>query len=226
MVLVGIDYSITSPGVVMLRTYGSDEVVGELSWFGFTSVKKHVASFSDLLVYVKKDMFVSDMERYEFMAKTILDRIKEFAKDDEVIVAIEGYALGSSNGLIFNIAEATAILKYNIWNAGYKLRVYDIGAIKKFGCGSGNGDKVSMGKAFAVASDCMKPVLWDLEEYKSPRADIVDAYWIAQMLLVEIHLRKGLVALRSLSEKRIEVFNATSKSNQVNILEREFVEKS
>jgi hypothetical protein len=57
----------------------------------------------------------------------------------------------------------------------------------------------------------------------SPTSDIVDAYFISILLLLEIKLRKGIIQLRNLSEEEISIFNRCTKSNPVNILDRSFL---
>lgn len=224
-VIVGIDYSISSPGIVIF-TADDDWTRTKTEFFGFTDVKKNSAMLENLLFY-KKDYFKSEQERYDYISTQSMMFINGVVgSNSDVWVAIEGYALGSTKGLVFNIAEATGLMKHKVWQAGYKLRVYEPTAIKKFATGKGNVDKVSMGDSFFASKDEFKPILpVGLADYKSPKADIIDAYWIASLLYTELLLRNGIVRLRDLSEKQIEVFNATSKSNPDNIICRDFVQK-
>jgi Holliday junction resolvasome RuvABC endonuclease subunit len=225
--IVGVDYSITSPGVVV---FGVDEEWNRtfVKFKGFTEVRKK-ADLQRELVHYKKDHFSSEEERFDFMSNEVVAFIRECTAHadcaTDVYVAIEGYALGAK-GLIFNIAEATGLVKHKIWNAGYRMRIYEPGVIKKFATGKGNCDKVGMGDAFIESVDLYKPELSEaLPDYESPKGDLVDAYWIAVLLYNELLLRHGIKSIRSYTAKQIEVFNSTSDKKKDNILCREFIHK-
>ena len=64
-----------------------------------------------------------------------------------------------------------------------------------------------------------------LPEYKNPREDIIDAYFILKLLQAELKLRHGLIELKSLSVKQIQAFNRVTKANPTNLLDRDFIEK-
>ena len=64
-----------------------------------------------------------------------------------------------------------------------------------------------------------------LPEFKSPRNDIQDAWYIAKLLQLEIKLRSGLIMLHDLPEHEIVVFNRCTKKYPVNLLARDFLQK-
>ena len=223
ILVVGIDYSITSPGIVIFGV--NDKWHREfVSFRGFSEVKKNADAQRELIHY-KKAHFSSEQERFDFMSSQVIEFIEQNRKGEDVYVAIEGYALGAK-GLVFNIAEATGLVKHKLWDSGYHLRIYEPSLIKKYATGKGNSDKVSMGDAFEAEEDLYKPTISsDLSDYDSPKADLVDAYWIAILLYNEMLLRYGVRTLSTYNTKQIEVFNATSDKKKENVLCREFVHK-
>ena len=60
---------------------------------------------------------------------------------------MEGYSFGST-GRVFNIAENTGILKYNLWAALIHFDVLAPTTVKKFATGSGSASKVDMFNQF------------------------------------------------------------------------------
>jgi hypothetical protein len=62
--------------------------------------------------------------------------------------------------------------------------------------------------------------------FGSPKEDIVDAFFITELLQMELKLRKGLIQLKDLTEKQIQIFNRTTKGNPTNILATDFYERN
>ena len=219
MFICGVDYSISSPAVVKAELDDDFEIKG-IDYLSFSSTKKNCKLDERLVHNVKKD-FRNDTERFQFLR----DNVERFMYDENQpeYVAIEGYAMGGM-GKVFNIAEATMLTKAMIYDKGTPLRTYTPSAIKKFATLKGDAGKVSMHKYFMEDSqEFLK--LNHLDDLKNPQEDIIDAYWIMKLLQTELQLRNGLIELKSLHPKRIEVFNAVSKSNPQNILVREFIQK-
>jgi hypothetical protein len=84
---------------------------------------------------------------------------------------------------VFHIAENTAILKYNLWDAQIEFDIIPPTVIKKFATGKGNANKEKMYEAFVNENPGV-----DLRSWLTPRSsnvispvsDIVDAYFIAK----------------------------------------------
>jgi len=213
MVIVGVDNSINSPGVVWFVTDDNLNIIRR-NYLGFTQKKKDA---SDKMYYYKKKDFPNGIEQYlsfrDRIYYTILDDVK--CKPD--YVAFEDYAF-AAHGRVFNIAEATGALKVEFYQRGIPLRLYDPGSIKKFASNFGNADKVRMRETYDALNDGKKldgPV----------NEDIVDAYFIADLLHKELQLRKATISLRDLTDKQIEVFNRVTKSYPENILVRPFLKR-
>lgn len=222
--IVGIDFSITSPGLYLLNVDKNFNSL-ESAFAGFTTVKK-TALLQRELVLLDKKSWNDDIHRFDILTEEIIDFVDSNTNSDtEVYVGLEGYSY-ASKGLIFNIAEATGLLKNKLWNNSCNIRIYDPSSIKKFATLLGNADKVMMGDAFVETVDKFKPVLNEgLTNYESPKADIIDAYWICQLLKTELMIRYGMVDMKSLPVKHIEIFNSVSKANKDNLLCRSFISK-
>jgi len=217
MKIAGIDYSKNSPAAVIMELDEDLEVIG-YDYVCFSSVKK-VANCDNKIVYYKKKDFRNDMDGYLFMRDNIMP-----ALIDVDCVAFEGYAFAGT-GKVFDIAEATATTKIAIYESNIDMRIYEPTVIKMFGHGKGNAGKVEMNDAFNKVSSTDKPE-WDIiPELRSPKEDLIDAYFIGKLLQMELKLRHGLVDLKSLPLKQIEIFNRCTKSNPVNILSRDFLRK-
>ena len=224
MIVAGVDFSISSPGVVVL-VCGTNLDVLQCHYKGYTDVLKTKALDKNLDFY-KRATFDSDIQRFNFISNDITNYINSFRNEEELAyVGIEGYAMGSTKGLVFNIAEATGMLKLKLWNDGYNMRIYDPNSIKKFATGKGNADKTVMGDFFIADESLYKPQLDHLKNYDSPKGDIVDAYWISKLLWTELMIRHGRLDLKTLPLKTIEIFNQTSKANKENLLCRDFIVK-
>ena len=219
MFICGIDYSISSPAVVKAELDEKFNIVS-LDYMSFSSTKKNCKLDENLHYNNRKD-FRNDMERFQFLR----DKCESFIYGGDIpeYVAIEGYAMGGM-GKVFNIAEATVLTKIMIYDHGTPLRIYTPSMIKKFATSKGDAGKVSMFDYFNKEHQNFLD-LSHLQDRKNPQEDIIDAYWIMMLLQTELKLRYGIIQLRELSRKKIEVFNAVSKSQPQNILVREFITK-
>lgn len=60
---------------------------------------------------------------------------------------------------------------------------------------------------------------------KSPTSDLIDAFWICELLRKELRLRKGVEVLLGQNEKVIQIFNRTTDKCPENILSSRFIVK-
>ena len=214
MIIAGIDCSMNGTGIYKFKLDDNLEII-EKDYLAFTTVKKH--SSNNILYYNNKKQFKDYLEKNKWM----YDGIFKFINNAEY-VAIEDYAFGAK-GRVFNIAEFTGGLKLKLYENDYKTRLYDIGSIKMFATTNGNSQKDVMQEYFEKEKDI--PNLSNLPDGKSPKADVIDAYFIAKLLQTEMKLRYGIVTLKELSLTEIRVFNRVTKANPVNILARDFLTK-
>lgn len=90
---------------------------------------------------------------------------------------LEGYAY-SASGLVFDIAEATGVLKNQLWLSGISLEVVTPSHVKKNATGKGNCGKDLMLEKFKERSTFDIVKAFGGEKIQKPMDDIVDAYWI------------------------------------------------
>jgi hypothetical protein len=221
MYIVGIDYSMNSPGVVKLYLDDVLEVI-EVNYLGFSSVKKVADVNPNITFYHAKNSFKNNFEKCIWMR----DNIFSYFMDDLILpdfIAIEGYAF-NAQGIVFDIAESTMCTKLKIYESNIPLRIYDPNSIKKFATSHGNSGKVEMVEAFDKYTG-MKPDYSKLPELNPPKEDLVDAFWTAKLLQIELKLRHGLIDLKDLPLYQIEIFNRVTKKNKENLLVQPFVQK-
>ena len=220
-IIGSLDYSIASPGVCKFILDDNLNVV-QKDYLSFTQSKKFEKK--DNIIYYKKDQFKDHYERIIW----IKDYIFNFLNGCDYI-ALEGYAFGAS-GRVFDIAEGCGLIKTELYETGHKLRLYDPPSIKKYATGMGNSDKIHMEEDYEkidINNRFNLNFLPFVKDNKSgnPKDNIVDAYFIGQLLILELKVRHGIILLKDLNPKIIEIFNKVSNHYKDNLLVREFIEK-
>ena len=220
MIIAGCDLSKNSPGIVKLILDDTTLDIIDVQSLGFTSVKKNEQAG---VVFYKKTEFNYSQDQFLMIENCIFNFLK-----DATYIALEDYAYGGS-GNITDLAEFCGIFKLKQFLDGKKIRIYDIPSIKIFGTGKGNSDKLSMYQYF-LKHQGMKPNISTMPPVTkgsgvSPTSDIVDAFWIASFLQLELKLRRGLIKLMSLEEEKIKLFNRVTKHQPQNVLVTDFIEQ-
>lgn len=170
MTTIGIDYSITSPGVFFDKTCHS---------LSGTKSLQGVYRDGDYTFYIHEyPLWATEEERHIKLAQWVMDCIKGC---DSPCVSLEGYAFGASVGRVFNLSENTGELKKTLYRANIPFETVAPPALKKYATGKGNANKEAMYQAWIDAGmpDLMK--LFGKPESKKlygPITDIVDAYWL------------------------------------------------
>jgi Holliday junction resolvasome RuvABC endonuclease subunit len=219
MIIAGLDLSLTSSGIVKFLL-NDNLCVESNSWLGFTDIIKIAKLYPNNLCFYKigKNGIDNYIDRSNFMLYTINRYL-----DDVNYIAIEDYSYNST-GKNYHIGGFIEQVKKDFYYKNVPIRLYDITSIKKFATGNGNADKIMICDHFNVV-DSMRIDISKLPEYKSPKTDIVDAWYITCLLLLELKLRKGLISLKELDQNEISIFNRVTKSNPVNLLDRPFMKK-
>lgn len=139
-------------------------------------------------------------------------------------VGIEDYAFGASDRAHAK-GELGGLARLRCWNRGVKFRLHDPQSIKMYAAHNGSASKDDVvesveerhGLDFTIYNGGLKQT--------HVGEDLADAFWIAQLVWVEVQLRRGLLQLSDLEHpKEIQVFNRTTKANPVNILGREWLQ--
>ena len=217
MKISAIDPSINSSGVVSFDL-DSELNITSRRYLGFSDKKKF--QFKHIIPFTKKQ-FRNEFDQNNWMYGQILNFVIGSS-----YVGIEGYAFGAT-GRVFQIAEFCGGIKLKCYDLEMKLRIHDPLSIKLFSTGKGNSDKSEMCQAYSKLPASEK---LDLDESfftqkGSPAEDIVDAYWICNLLWLELKLRKGSIALKDLPEEQIRVMNRVTKAHPTNLLDTEFLSK-
>jgi Holliday junction resolvasome RuvABC endonuclease subunit len=175
---IGIDYSMTSPGIAV---YDSEKDFVTLYSFSNSRVEKSkvVKDKFEAYVLTNAEVYKSQIQRYDMLARKVLAVLNRHELDKDQVVYIEGYSMGSK-GQVFGIAENTAILKHYLFKSGITVKEIAPTSLKKFACGSGRAQKEDMCKAFNDKFGVdLKAEIAPNRKLGSPVTDLCDAYWIA-----------------------------------------------
>jgi Holliday junction resolvasome RuvABC endonuclease subunit len=225
MIICGIDASTNSTGVVKL-TLDDDLNIVEKDYLGFVQTEKYKTE--KIRFHHKENAFKNLPEKWNFMTSNIISFIS--AAD---YIAQESYSYASKGAAIFEIAEMSGILKQKIWDFGIKHRLYEPTTIKMFATDNGHANKIEM---YSVYMDLKNS--FDLSQFPvpvkkdgvSPTSDIVDAHWIALLLLLELKIRRGIIQVKDLpTKKQRSIFlkpkKIKKKKELVSLLESPFIQK-
>lgn len=216
MLIAGLDISLTSTGMVKFNIDNEYNII-DIKWEGFTDKKWINKEYSQFNYYKKFDCY---LDRSLWM-KNIIDN---FCKDVEYI-AIENYSFGSDT-MSFHIGEFTGLIKMMLYLNNKKIRLYDIISIKKYATSKGTASKLEIINNYR-SNNCLS---FDnnfidrmIGPSYNPLSDIIDAYYITDLLYNEIRLRKGVINLKDLDENKIWIFNRVTKNQKENILSTNFI---
>lgn len=177
MKIAGIDWSMTSPSICIADS-------GTL--FHYSNCKVHFFSkkadnTTQLFPYDPIPNWNIQEERFHWYANWALDILWMY---DVKKVSIEGYAFGSSSGLVFNIGESTGALKQILWKKGIEFETVPPTVVKKLATGKGNANKDKLREQFELESGYtkLKEVLHETEKQHNPSSDIIDSYFICKWL--------------------------------------------
>lgn len=189
MILVGIDYSMTSPALCIKDG-------GNFIYYNVNKLKKLEGwtysqdNHSFKIGYIDKD-FKNPIDRYSHLSKMFIDFIQDYTKGREYKAIMEGYSFGSKSGLAYNIAENAFCLKLRLHNDPNCEFLPDSIAptmIKKFATGKGNAKKDQMFESYFEDTKIDLPTILEKNVDSSPVSDIVDAYWVVSYLANEVKI--------------------------------------
>lgn len=180
MIVAGIDYSLSCPAICVHDTQ-KGKFSFETTYHYFRSNLKKYDKFHEGRLWGENHgQWKTDEDRYDDIATWALDMLMSVHKVD--MVYIEGYSYGST-GKVFHIAENTAVLKYNLWDAKLDFEIVPPTVIKKYATGKGNANKEKMYEAFVNENpnvDLRSDLTPRSSNVISPVSDVVDAYFIAK----------------------------------------------
>lgn len=149
MILIGLDLSLTSPGISVYDTeqdnwslYGFPQRKSEMGMY-ISSQNVELSLFPNMIPPPQK---CSNEERYEYIRKCIIQDIMMKYKDvpTSVVVLIESYAFGAKNaGSSYKLQELGGIIKHSIYThfPTWTRIIVTPGSWKKKTVGIGNATK-------------------------------------------------------------------------------------
>ena len=187
---IGIDYSLSSPGVCVNTSEGEFDYE-DCTFYFLTNTKKYDATFCRPFVtnvrYIgtSHKPYTSEPERYSQIADWAINIIKSYGDATtgmnriKPTIQIEDYSYGST-GRVFHIAENLGLLKYKLkMECGWDYTLLPPSVIKKFATDKGNANKDLMLDAFEKDTGTNLAQVFDTTS-KSPVSDVADAYFICK----------------------------------------------
>ena len=190
---IGIDYSLSSPGVCV-NTSEEEFRYEDCKFYYLTNTKKYEGTFKEKMAFGTSAVeyigaphrpYSSEPERYNNIANWAIDIIKLYGDAKTGInrinptIQIEDYSFGST-GRVFHIAENLGLLKYKLKiECGWEYTLIAPSVIKKFATDKGNANKEMMLHAFQGDTGVNLAELFE-SSAKSPISDVVDAYFICK----------------------------------------------
>ena len=190
---IGIDYSLSSPGVCVNTSEGEFDYE-DCTFYFLTNTKKFDATFKEKMAFGSTAVeyigtphkpYTNEPERYSQIADWVIDIIKSYgdAKTGsnriKPTIQIEDYSYAST-GRVFHIAENLGLLKYKLkMECGWDYNLIPPSVIKKFATGKGNANKELMLDAFEKDTGTNLAKVFDTTS-KSPVSDVADAYFICK----------------------------------------------
>lgn len=232
MIIFGGDISMNGSGLVKYKLDENLNVI-EKDYLTFTSVIYKSERSNGKILLWDPEMFPNYIEKNRWFHNHIIN----FVNGSEYC-ALENYSF-ASKGLTFNIAEFTGLLKYLLYEKEMKIRLYAPTVVKKFATSYGAKGKNLVVDAYDQIELSNKFNLDYLLEdksgviskrkndprYESPRADIIDAYFLVETLLMELKLRRKILSVDGLDKKKKEIFFSKSKKTDLSVMETKFLQK-
>ena len=191
---IGIDYSLSSPGVCV-NTSDGEFKYEDCTFYFLTNTKKYDATFKEKIAFgtsaveyigTQHKPYTSEPERYSQIADWVIDIIKSQSQlmigklwEKKPIIQIEDYSYGST-GRVFHIAENLGLLKYKLkMECGWDYTLLPPSVVKKFATDKGNANKEFMLDAFEKDTGTNLAQVFDTTSI-SPVSDVADAYFICK----------------------------------------------
>jgi len=143
-------------------------------------------------------------------------------------VALEDYAYDAGQGS-HQLGELGGTAHLVCWDRNIRLRMHSPGSVKMFGGDNGNATKEMLSERVKAKWNvdwtyCDPPAKPSKKKNTNTSEDLVDAYVLARMALVEVKLRKGMMNMQDLgTDKERQCFLRTTPTFPVNVLGREWV---
>lgn len=177
--IAGLDFSLTCPSLCIYSPELKFKHENVVFYFNqYRPTKKEVQRWDSLkirnIIPNAQKEFSTDFDRYYYLSDWILSLCHLHGVRE---VIIEGYALGAK-GKVFNIAEATSLVKFFLLMADIEIKMIPPTLNKKIFTGKGNANKEKMIHAYNSMNNVdISEIFFKKKELTiSPISDIVDSY--------------------------------------------------
>tara|TARA_R110000868_G_scaffold9000_10_gene45704 strand:+ start:50578 stop:51156 length:579 start_codon:yes stop_codon:yes gene_type:complete len=174
-VVVGIDYSMTSPCICISDHTG-------LEFHYLTTMKKFEMCVEFDSVSITGHLmppWIDDTNRFDVISEWAVRKVLgDWNKIDMVV--LEDYSFAST-GRTFQIGENFGLLKYKLRRSIIPFVTVPPTVLKKFATGKGNAKKDMMEQAFITETGHdIKARLGMTEKQWNPSSDVIDSYYLAK----------------------------------------------
>lgn len=245
--IIGLDFSLNHFGIVCLN---SEEIDG----WGYLTTRRKFFNDIELPKYARKYFLESKNKKIEdtnnFISRRreqVLSCLNDFfnyfgllrnTENLDVYVCMEDYAYNTLSRSTHQTAELSGIIRHYFWMKNFKLRLIGPTTLKLWAIGGRATKRTMVACAFTditMPSLCTKfPITLNsklFEDIKKtgdidgPITDIADAFILASLLKQELRLRSGDLTLAQISNNQKKVFSRISKSQPINLLDLNFIER-
>lgn len=227
--IVGADVSLNHGAFVLLE----DDQIKDFAYFtdAVGSAERSKKHGHRLPASKHPDRQVRAMERLAWIENFVDKKILMAWKPE--YMGLEDYALRAEQGA-HQLGEVGGIVRILAWFRGIKLRLHDPITAKMFVTWDGTAQKDLVERKVEERwgidfgdfnTPAPKPTAKNPKPHQNRRTseDLADAYGIARVVLAEIGLRAGTLALKEMHAKEIQVFNRVTKTYPINLLDRDWI---
>lgn len=183
--IAGIDYSMNSPAICVYDTT-KDFKFENLKFYNTGTLKTCTGQFGNVHIALIPP-YTTQEERFRDSAKWGLDILLANGVES---ATIEGYSMGASSGLVFQIAENTSLIKQGMSLNGIDFETPSPTSVKKNFCGKGNMKKDGMVDHFydvVFPGTELHDIIKRPNRMSKPCDDLVDS---VAVLLCHKHFKK------------------------------------
>lgn len=206
MIKIGIDYSLISPAVCILKDgkysfisffddYGKKWKESKAKTFNYHRILSEIIELNNYTREIDKTNYRTEqttkMRSAKMIAEKITERLKEIVGDDEVMIGIEGFSYGSISSSTLDLALYNSFLRIKLLETFGENCISIISPTegKKNLSKKGNAKKEDMIQAF-IENKSEDPLLYESDlwkfcrnneldfKYIKPIDDLIDSYGI------------------------------------------------
>lgn len=186
MKIAGIDYSINCPCICVFDTkeqfnfLNCSFYIAQNGLSQKESKRRKSLQFENIFLTEQFNIKDNEQQRFFFLADWTLSILQENGIER---VGMEAYSM-NSKGKVFNIAEATGLLKHQLFLSSMPFDLFPPTVIKKLWSGKGNAGKDLMCEEFTKLTNIKINEILGIESLtNSPCSDIVDSMAVCHTLL-------------------------------------------